>query len=175
MSKIQNILTLAFVIAGPQVSRATEAPPAKELSAFEKSLQMHENVSTKETIVQKGQRKFRRIEINSEIFYLQLQSDLASNADLVMLCGENPAQFGAGSAALITAAVRTTKRTRFFVEGLRMMCLGNGNQTRIGVSPEIAIGFMLDDDPDPNSILKNRRISINPVSISPMVNFNAEW
>jgi hypothetical protein len=157
----------------PNRDQRVELAPTKELSAFEKSLQMNESLSTRETIVQNGGRKFRRIEINSEIFYLHLQSDLATASELTLLRGENPQEFGSHSPALIMTAVRVTKRTRFFIEGLRLMCLGAQNQSRLGIAPEIAIGFMLDDDPNPNSSLKSRRISINP--LSPALNFNADW
>ena len=165
------VLALGFLMQLESKSEAAESPPAKELSAFEKSLQMNENISTKETIVQLGGRKFRRVEFKSDIFYLQLQSDLATNAELSLLCGERPQEFGPNSAPMITAAVRVTKRTRFFIEGLRRMCLGAGNTSRIDLAPDIAVGFMLDDDP--KGVLKNRRISINP--ISPALNFSAEW
>lgn len=147
----------------------------QEPSAFEKSLQMSENISTKETIVQNGARKFRRIEINSEIFYLQLQTNLSSQGDLTLLCGENQLQFGAHSAPLITGGVRITKRTRFFIEGLRTMCLGTTANPRLDIAPEIAIGFMLDDDPNPKAILKKRRISINPFAAGANLNFGAEF
>lgn len=148
-----------------------DPPVTKELSAFEKSLMMTENISTKETIVQVGERKFRRVEYKSDIFYLQLQSDVASNDELVMMCGDKPQQFGSNSPPLVTAAVKVTKRTRFFIEGLRKMCVSGRNNTRIELAPDIAIGFMFDDDPKAN--LKNRRISINP--ISPALNFSADW
>jgi hypothetical protein len=55
------------------------------------------------------------------------------------------------------------------------MCLGTANNPRLQIAPEIAIGFMLDDDPSGKALLTNRRISINPFAVGPNLNFNADF
>lgn len=149
---------------------------AEELSAFEKSLMMNHSVSTKETIVQMGGRKFRKVEYQNQIVYLALMAELSSTSDLVLLCGEQQAsQFNRQSPALVTGAVRISRRTRFFVEGIKAMCSGDQNKARVDLAPEIAVGFMFDDSADPNAILKNRRITINPFNPVNALGFSADW
>lgn len=152
------------------------AAEAEELSAFEKSLMMNHSVSTKETFVELGGRKFRKVEYQNQVVYLSLMAELSSTSDLVVLCGEKQAsQFNQQSPALITGAVRITKRTRFFVEGIKSMCTGEQNRARVDLAPEIAIGFMFDDSTDPKAVLKNRRITINPFNPLNALGFSAEW
>lgn len=166
-----SIFLLGF--AWSSLSWAEESV-AKEPTAFEKALMMNENVSTKETIVQMGSRKFRKVEFKNDVYYLGLLSDLNSAADLLVLCNEKQAAvFNRESPPLVSAAVRVAKRTRFFIEGLKTMCMGSGNQKRIDLVPEIAIGFLFDDSPDPSAIFKNRRILINPLGLG--VGFSADW
>ncbi len=153
-----------------------DAAPVAEPSAFEKSLMMHHSVTTKETIVHLGGRKFRKVEYQNQVVYLSILAELSTTTDLVVLCGEKQAsQFNRQSPALITGAVRISRRTRFFVEGLKSMCSGEPNRSRVDLVPEIAIGFMLDDAEDPNAILKNRRITINPFNPANALGFSAEW
>lgn len=149
---------------------------AEELPAFEKSLMMNHSVSTKETIVQLGGRKFRKVEYQNQTVYLSLMAELSSASDLVVLCGEQQAsQFNRQSPALVTGAVRITRRTRFFVEGIKAMCSGDQNRARVDFAPEIAIGFLFDDSADPNAVLKNRRITINPFNPANALGFSAGW
>lgn len=155
---------------------ASGTAEAEELSAFEKSLMMNHSVSTKETIVHLGGRKFRKVEYQNRSVYLSLLADLSSTSDLVVLCSEKQAsQFNRESPALVTGAVRIARRTRFFVEGIKAMCTGEQNRAKIDLSPEIAIGFMFDDSTDPNAVLKNRRITINPFNPANALGFSADW
>ena len=72
-------------------------------------------------------------------------AELSSTSDLVVLCGEQQAsQFNRQSPALVTGAVRISRRTRFFVEGIKAMCSGDQNRARVDLAPEIALGFSAD-------------------------------
>lgn len=173
LTKILIYTGLLLLTSGTYFSSSAEA---EEISAFEKSLMMNHSVSTKETIVQMGGRKFRKVEYQNQTVYLSLMAELSSTSDLVVLCGEQQAsQFNRQSPALITGAVRIARRTRFFVEGIKAMCTGDKNQARVDLAPEIAIGFMLDDSTDPNAVLKNRRITINPFNPANALGFSADW
>lgn len=183
-SQIRSVLffvcSLLFPLLGvPQASFSQALSPvaneqvSTEPSAFEKSLMMHYQISTSEKIVEMGGRKFRRVEFQNETFYLALQADLSSAADLLVLCGEKQAAaFNRGSAAHITLSAKITKRSRLFIEGLRMVCSGPPNQAKLDLIPDIAIGFQLDDS-DPKAVFKNKKITINP--FSQILGFSAEW
>ncbi len=72
-------------------------------------------------------------------------AELSSTSDLVVLCGEQQAsQFNRQSPALVTGAVRISRRTLFFVEGIKAMCSGDQNRARVDLAPEIALGFSAD-------------------------------
>lgn len=163
---------LGAILIWPHLSRSAGEP--KELSSFEKSLMMQYQVSTSEKVVEMRGRKFRRVEFENEIFYLGLQADLSSASELLILCGEKQAaSFNSGSSAHVTLSAKVTKRTRLFIEGLKTVCLGEGNRSRLDVIPDIAIGFQLDDGSDPKALLKNKRIFFNPHSS--LFGFSAEW
>jgi hypothetical protein len=144
-----------------------------ELSAFEQALQTGQSLSTHESIIEIHGRKFRKIEFQNKSYYLQIIQGTESTTDLVILCGESQVQFNRESPPLVTAAVRVTKRSRLFIEGLKNVCIGDPHHPRIEIAPELQIGFMLDDSVDSKAVLRNRRITINP--FTSMLGFSAAW
>ncbi len=148
-------------------------PAQAELSAFEQALQSGQSLNTHESIIEIAGRKFRKIEFQNKTYYLQLIQGTESTTDLVVLCGESQIRFNKESPPLIAAAVRVTKRSRLFIEGLKNICKGNPHQPRIEVEPELQIGFMIDDSADPKAVLRDRRITINP--FTNVLGFSATW
>lgn len=170
----KSILVALFLLSNALTAPITIAAETSEPSAFEKALLMESSVQTKETIVQYGDRQYRKVEYKGEIFYLQLMTETTSSTDLKLLCDREAQVFNASSKALVTVATRVTKRAHLFIEGLKSLCRGAGNQARVDVAPSLAIGFMLDDDPDPKALLKNRKIFVDPFSLNG-AGFNADF
>lgn len=149
-------------------------PTLAEPSAFEQALSSASGLTTHESIVEIGGRKYRKIEYKSETYFLQLLAAEGSQSDLAVLCGESlAAKLNNNNQPLIKAAVRVTKRTKLFVEGLHNICTGSSNRTMIVVSPDIQVGFMLDDSDDPKALFRDRRITVNPLTGG--LGFGASW
>ncbi len=174
----KNSILVALVLLSNALTAVTVriaiAAETKEPSAFEKALMTESSVQTKETIVQYGDRQYRKVEYKGEIFYLQLMTETTSPTDLKLLCDRDAQAFNTSSKALVTVATRVTKRTHLFIEGLKSICRGAGNQARVDVAPSLAVGFMLDDDPNPKALLKNRKIFVDPFSLNG-AGFNADF
>lgn len=150
-------------------------PGAKaEVSAFEQALSTGSSLNTRESIVEFGGHKYRRVEYKSEVYYLQLLQAESTGSDVFVLCNDSEAtRAGASSPALVTAAVRITKRTSLFIEGLRQICDGGSGRAKTVVTPELQVGFMFDDSKDPKAIFHDRKITINPLTGA--VGFGATW
>jgi len=145
-----------------------------ELSAFERALSTGSSLNTQESIVEIGGQRFRKIEFKNETYYLKLLQSEGTQSELVVLCNESEAaRAGRGSPALVTAAVRVTKRTRLFIEGLRTVCDGGARRAKTVIAPDLQVGFMFDDSQDPKTVFRDRRITIDPVK--QQLGFGASW
>lgn len=127
-------------------------------------------VSTKETIIEVGGKKFRKVEYEGKTYYFQLLSPAETDADLQFHCEKNGYL---DEKPRILVAKKMTRRTKLFVEGLKMTCERdekNGGRGQLKIDPSIQIGFLLSDEP--GDLLKNKKIFINPLGGA---GFYGEW
>lgn len=164
--------SFSLVLFMPEAG-AAETEPKKELSAFERSLMYHEGFLTKESIVEVGGKKYRRIEHVQDVYYLQLLANETSASDLTVVCREKGRErFNSDSPSLLRGAVKLVRRTKLFIEGLKTVCTGELGKEKILLDPNILVGFLIDEG-DPKAVLKNKRLYINPFTGA--LGFGAEW
>ena len=171
-SPFASILALTFVLTSSPVWAAEERAKS-EPTAFDRALSMHQGHTTKESIVDLGGRKYRRIEHKSDVYYLQLISEEMSATNLTVVCGEKGLQrFNSEAPKLIAGSIKLTRRTSLFIEGLRTICTGDPGRERILLDPLLLVGFTLDDGTDQKALLRNKRVFISPFGA---FGFAADW
>ncbi len=109
-------------------------------------------IFTHESIVEISGKKYRKIEYNSDKYYLQLVGEDSIDISSNFLCDdkipkiENPRR--------LTVALNVVERTKFFIDGLQTACQQIHGQKMITVNPAIRIGFRLEDKP--KDLIKNK-------------------
>ena len=157
--------TLILVALPLLVGRAQVNPPSQ--------LTIDHELFTRESIVEVGGKKYRKIEFRSEIFHLQLLENEASLTNLEILCGvEGASSMNSGAPPQVVASIKVTKRSSLFIQGLKQACVEKRGGKQIIMTPAIQIGFLLHDDPGSKSVLKNKRVFLTP---GPSVGFSADW
>lgn len=133
------------------------------------SLNVDFEVFTRESIVEFEGKKFRKIEYKKKVVYLQLLESETSAGDLQVHCGEFPRP---APPSQIQVAVKVTKRSHLFVEGLRQVCENQQGGSRVVIDPAIRVGFTFEGSP--KDILKNKKVFIQPFN-GLGAGFSAEW
>lgn len=124
-------------------------------------------VFTKETIFESGGVQYRKVEFQNENFFLELNGPKSDGDSLRVYC-QQPAGFQ--SKPLIRVGIKTMERSSFFLEALRLSCVGENptasqQQQMMNLAPYLAIGFALDTKDDHRSIFKKKKILFMPWGI----------
>ncbi|MDZ4660091.1 MAG: hypothetical protein SGJ18_00595 [Pseudomonadota bacterium] len=142
----------------------------KKGEALQQFILENTKVTTTETIVEVGGKKFRKLEVEGKTYSFQLYSPTDTDANLEFRC-EKEGYLDEKPRVLV--ARKVTKRTKLFVEGLKITCdrseKHNGRGV-LGIDPAIQIGFMLPEDPA--DLIKNKKIYITPFGGA---GFYGEW
>lgn len=127
------------------------------------------NLNVKETIVQTGEFKYRKIEYKNKFYYLKLLQTEQTGGQLQLYCNENP--WTENPPNLVQVSTQVTQRSQLFIEGLQQTCedLGAGKK-KVAVNSNILIGFSLGDGK--KDVLKHKRIYWAPGA---GLGFMADW
>lgn len=131
-------------------------------------MQFDYDVFTRESIVEIEGKKYRKIEYQTHVVYLQLIEGEAPLGDLEVMCrdGNQPPP-----PTQVLVAVQVTKRSSFFIDGLKRVCQQMRGGSRIVIDPAIRIGFTWKSQP--KDFLQNKTIFISPWTKG--LGFSAEW
>ncbi len=158
---LTSILLMSGANAAPEESKPT-------------SLKIDSEVFTRESIVEVGGRKYRKVEFKNQVVYLQLLSEETTGADLQLLCEREGVSAFQGQPQLVLASVKVTRRSSLFVEGLQQVCSDSrGGKKRITLDPAIHVGFLFHDRNEDKALLRNKRVFINPFGSG--IGFKADW
>lgn len=132
--------------------------------------QMTFDVNVKESIVRVGDKRYRKIEYKSDVYYLKLLESEKSAGELLLECGAEGSLSSMENQVVVSTKI--TKRSSLFISGLKQTC-GQTPATakRVIVDPNIKVGFLLDDAPKDR--LKNKMIYVTP--LNPGVGFSGEF
>ena len=146
-----------------------DSPINKKSLTESRDLNLNFDIYTRESIVEIHGRKFRKVEYKDQRFYLQLLGSEEASGDLNLLCNEGGEL---QSPTQIQGTIKMTKRSSFFIEGLKQMCAGPKGKRQVVVSPEIAFGFVFDQG-NAKAIIRNKQIFYSPLTNS--LGFKGEW
>ncbi len=123
-----------------------------EKSDFEVELEHYSKKETKESYVNIDGSIYRKIEFEGSYYYLRLMRPENPVLSSDLHCtGQSP--IPAERPFQLEAGIKVTKRTKLFIEGLKVSCIGK-------LSPEIRVGFTIPDSFLPK--LKNKKLFFNP-------------
>ncbi len=139
-------------------------------------------ITVKESIIDIQGKTFRKIEYKNEAYFLELTEGSQNNeSNLRVLCQKNISQ--PEIPGLVKVGVQTTKRSHFFIEGLKQSCsevLG-GVRKEILVDPRLRVGFQYDFKTEEdylksanskNELFKTMKLLVTPID---GVVFKADW
>jgi hypothetical protein len=122
-------------------------------------------VHTRETIVDIDKITYRKIEFDHRSYYMQILKPEMTADDLHVLC-DSPS---GTTEPLVRVGIKVMERTTLFIEGLRGICSQGGQRgtlagARTSISPDLAVGFALDDKADASflKVLKHKRFILFP-------------
>ena len=147
------LLTSLLVWGSATTALGKEAP-----KLIEKSL------TTKESVVEIQGKRFRKIEIQKEAFYIETLDSSKTNAEIRVLC-----QQGSGELlpAQAQAGVKTGQRSAFVIEGMRQICKeASGGRREVALDPAIMAGLELKLGKE-----QNKKVLVTPVGVT----FKADW
>ena len=135
------------------------------------SLQLPYYINVHESIFESNGSKFRRIVYQGQIFTLKLLTPEATSKDIYFSCND-PSKGNIDLPNQITLSVKMTKRSSFFMDGLRTTCKDVNGKRKIEIDPNIRIGFGLDGI-DSKHILQNKKLYWKP--FQNQIGFGADW
>lgn len=153
--KVKGLLALGIGIVVGQLLLAQTHEVARSVN---------KSIKTKESVVDIQGKKFRKIEVQKEAFYIETLDSTKVNSDIRVLC-----QQGSGEQLPIQAqvGVKTTKRAQFVIEGMRQVCKdAQGGRREVTLDPAVMAGLQIEFGKE-----QNKKVIVTPVGLT----FKADW
>ncbi|MEY4617745.1 MAG: hypothetical protein RJB66_2705 [Pseudomonadota bacterium] len=145
-------------------ARSANAQSFSEQTPSEINRSVEKTFTTKESTVEIQGRKFRKIQIQKESYYIETVDSKQANADIRVLCQQGQSQFLPNQAEV---GVKTGKRSAVVIEGIRQVCKeAQGGRREIALDPALMAGLQLQVGKE-----KNKKIIVSPIGLT----FKADW
>lgn len=144
----------------PTLGESKKSEP-KKIDKVNTNTQM---IDTKESLVDIQGKKFRKIEIRKEAFFVETLDSTQTNSELRVLCQQGDHEV---LPAQVQAGIQTVRRTSLVIEGMRQACKEASNGRReISIDPAVLVGLQFNLDQ-----VQNKRILVTPIGVT----FKADW
>lgn len=125
---------------------------------------IEKTIVTKESIVDIQGKKFRKIELQKEAFFVEALDSTKENAEIRVLCQQGNREI---LPAQVQAGVKTTKRAGVVIEGMRQACKeAAGGRKEIAIDPAVLVGLQVEFGKE-----QSKKVIVTPVGVT----FKADW
>jgi hypothetical protein len=150
---IESIILMAF-ISGPLFAQTP-----KQISQS-----VEESVPTKESTVEIQGKKFRKIEIQKESFYIEAIDSTKANSDIRLLCQQGGTEYLPTQAEV---GVKAGKRSAIVIDGIRQVCkAAQSGRREITLDPAVMAGLQIEFGKE-----QNKKVIVTPIGVT----FKADW
>lgn len=135
-----------------------------QLGAKEEARSVQKLIETKESVVDIQGKKFKKIQVQQEAFFIETIDSTKANSELRVLCQQGSKEV---LPAQVEASVKVSKRSGFVIEGMRQVCKDAANgQREIKMDPAIFGGLQLNLGKE-----ADKKLIVSPIGVS----FKADW
>jgi hypothetical protein len=128
------------------------------------SRSVEKTIATKESVVDIQGKKFRKIELHQEAFFIEALDSTKVNSEMRVLCQQGSREI---LPAQVEVGIKTTKRSGVAIEGMRQICKEAVNgRKEISIDPAILVGLQVQFGKE-----QNKKVIVSPVGIT----FKADW
>lgn len=121
-------------------------------------------IETKESVVNIQGKKFRKIELQKETFFVEALDSTKANAEMRVLCQQGNHEL---LPAQVEGGVKTSKRTSLVIEGMRQACKeAAGGRREITIDPAVLGGLQVEFGKE-----QSKKVIVTPIGVT----FKADW
>lgn len=152
-------MRLIGVIVILAASSLLRAEPPKEIKRL-----VDKKIVTKESTVEIQGKKFRKIELQKEAYYIEAIDSTKANSEIRVLCQQGAKEYLPTQAEV---GVKAGKRSSLVIDGIRQICKdAQGGRREISIDPAIMAGLQMDFGKE-----QNKKVIVTPVGVT----FKADW
>lgn len=159
LSSVIFTMSSIVVLAGDssKKSQATDLKNEKKLT-----YSPQKTIELKESLVEIQGKKFRKMELEKEAFFVEALDSTNADAEMRVLCQTSQEEI---PMAQLTTGVKISKRSSIVIEGIRKVCKeAISGQKEVQMDPSILMGLQIETG-------KSKKWLISPFG----VNFKANW